>query len=451
MKRRHLFIQLGSYNTAELSAHLEALYNAGGPLVDLVVSYTGLRPLGNLYNEHLSILEPYLPWGDKRLCANVFFGTQVIDYSSYTDTWGQANTNPVFRWALLDIQRLVLARLAARYAGKPWHFYIEHEAALDKLADPKVAAGYEAFLVQSIRDFRQHRPTGAVLWSPAFFRTRPQAGLAAVLDAMFKRIARYSNSSGIDWLHLQDMGGRGWLNPTVADVKAWVEALGTSFASKMVNVEQFKTVDGELLPGERTVLDKLEAAYRAAGLQIGICWEMRWYMRQTLGAGDLVPPPEPTPPPTADTLVALSKSYVGASFPRFAANNTWRWHRDKVASWLKDGLHTGRYSRRARVAQLVGERIRKITGLEVQGIRYMRPYVENPTTGRVVNSDHQTAGAIDIFFHTDAERAWLPYVYETMRILQERYVVRYIVRLGANPAHFDHIHVSFQLGTKVAD
>lgn len=442
MKRRHLFIQLGTYPIAELSAHLAALYVAGGPLVDLVVTFTGRRGDGALYEEHLAVLEPYLPWGSTRIAGNVFFGTQVIDYTGYTDTWGAAIKDPVFRWKLITQQRAVLNRLAVRYEGKPWHFYIEHEAALDKLVpDAGIAAGYEAFLIQSVRDFRQIKPNSAVAWSPAFFRASPAVGTADVLDRLFTRVKAFSGGPGVDWILLQDMGGRGWLNPTVGDVKAWMAALGTSFRSKQVNVEQFQTVDGQILPGDPTVIAKREAAYRAAGLDIGASWEMRWYMRQLVV---VVPPP----PPPSDTLVALSKSYTAAPWPRLAASNTWLSNRNQVKGWLSDGVHRGTYSRRAQLAELVGKRFRTITGLEVQGIRYMRPYVANPSTGRAVNSDHLTAGAIDIFFRTTAEKAWLPYVYETLRILEERHIVRYIVRLGANAAHHDHIHVSFQIGAK---
>jgi hypothetical protein len=431
--RKHLFIQLGSYNLAELAEHLEQLHQAGGPLIDLIVTQTGDYG-GHLYTAALDILDPYLPWGPKRLAANVFFGTNV-QYAPGSEPYGRDMLTADFRWTQLLIQRRLLTALNARYPDRNWHFYIEHEAVLERIVtDSALSRAYEAFLIQSIRDFRgQFRPFGAVAWSPAFWNTNVPQGAKTHLEALFNAIKTWTGDPGLDWILLQDMTGRAW-GDTVkpAHVKAWMDALGNSFRSKQVNVEQFRTVGTGLVPKDPAVVAQTEQAYRNLGLQIGAAWEMRWYMRQQAAVET-----------GWDTLAKVGK---GASWPRLAARNTWQWHRDKVSKWLRTGAHTGAYSRRAALAEHVGREIRRLTGLEVQGIRYMRPYTTNPSTGRAVNSDHLTAGAIDIMIRTDVERRWLPQLYKLLDELQRRHVVRYRINLGQNAAHWDHIHVSFQIG-----
>ena len=85
-------------------------------------------------------------------------------------------------------------------------------------------------------------------------------------------------------------------------------------------------------------------------------------------------------------------------------------------------------------------------GLEVQGQYYMRPYDPNPPSGRAVNSDHLTAGALDIFFRTNRDRLHLDAVRRILDELVRRNIIRYYIDLGANAAHDDHIHASLQLG-----
>lgn len=432
-----IFIQLGSIQATELADALEYAYR-NDLYTDVCVSQVADTD-GNLYVDKLEILEPYLPWGDKPTFNNVFFGTNV-DYTGWSRPYADDMANGVFRWKLLHLQKLIAARISGRYLGRVYHWYIEHEAPLNHLSEPSIRAGYEAFLVQSIRDLNALNPRGAILWSPAFWTPSIPAGLD--LAGFFERVAHYAGRP-IDWLHLQDMLGRDRPDIDIDDAIAWLRAL-PSFSSKRVNMELFRTIPEGMTAEDREVIEARRRQYQAAGIGIGISWELRYDFRARTA---LAPPVVPTPAPE-DTLVSITQSYTGAHWPRLRAYNTWQSNRDEVSTWLRTGAVNGKYARRAIVAADLGRRLHKITGLEVQGIRYMRPYSANPSTGRAINSDHLTAGAIDIFIRTEAERAWLPYLYETFRILEERGVVRYIVKLGYNAAHWNHIHVSLQVGVQ---
>ena len=445
--RRHLFIQLGTYPLAELTAHLEALHQAGGDLIDLIVTFTGDRN-GSLFNAHLDALDPYLPWGSKRIAANVFFGTQA-DYQGRSNVYGTAMLDGDFRWDLLLQQRRILVALDRRYAGKTWHGYIEHEGVLDIIAArTDIATAYEAYLVQSIRDIRRFDTGKAVAWSPGFWSLTVPSHARTVLDRLAARIKMYVGEPGLDWILLQDMIGRPWAaKPEPTDVYAWYVALGEQYRSKQVNVEQFAYDGPHMVPGDPARIANFEDHYRALGMRIGASWEMRWYMRQP----DLQEPTVSDEDRAIEALAALGKVGTGASWPRLAAHNTWKSRRDQVAGWLRDGVHRGSYSRRAELAAHIGTAIAEITGLEVQGIRYMRPYTPNPSTGRAVNSDHLTAGAIDIMIlpTKPEETKWLGYLYDLLDELEARHVVRYVIDLGENAAHWNHIHVSFQIGAKL--
>lgn len=441
-----IFIQLGSISEAELRDAL-AWAHKTQRYTDLAVSQVGDNGEGYLYEKKLAILDPYLPWGERKTFNNVFFGTNV-NYEGVRDPYGQAMKSADFRWKQLLLQRRIASRIKQRYPHRPIHFYVEHEAPLNYLADPSLNAAYEAFLVQSVRDLRHVQPGCAILWSPAFWTPSIPSGLD--LPAFFRRVQQFSDGTGIDWLHLQDMQGRDRPDINEQHAVAWFEAL-PNFRSKRMNMELFRTENGQMYPEAREVIDARKSFYRSRGVPIGISWELRWDYR----APDAAERPFIAPQTDAneirdlDSLYQVAEDYRGARWPRLAAHNTWASRRQQVADWLKDGVHRGSYSRRAELAEHVGKRIRRITGLEVQGIRYMRPYTPNPSTGRAVNSDHLTAGALDIMIYNDEDAIWLPALYRMLERLEERHVVRYIIKKDQNAAHHNHIHVSFQIGAQV--
>lgn len=106
----------------------------------------------------------------------------------------------------------------------------------------------------------------------------------------------------------------------------------------------------------------------------------------------------------------------------------------------------GVYGQRVRYTADVGRYIKDKWGVEVQGINYFRP-ISAEGGGQARNSDHKTAGAIDIMLNPNDQN--------DMRVGAQ--IMRYLRGLGTtaytiweptdpNDAHFDHIHVSFKLG-----
>lgn len=91
-------------------------------------------------------------------------------------------------------------------------------------------------------------------------------------------------------------------------------------------------------------------------------------------------------------------------------------------------------------------------GIRVQGDNYYRPW-EDPAAarekGRDPNSDHLTAGALDLFLHVnnpDDMAMWRNRVKPMLDELIDMGVVANYLPPGANDFHRDHAHVSFALG-----
>lgn len=105
-----------------------------------------------------------------------------------------------------------------------------------------------------------------------------------------------------------------------------------------------------------------------------------------------------------------------------------------------------------------GERVRltnqyaqffKDMGIRVQGQNYFRPYDADPAEGRAVNSDHLTAGALDLFFDYNNKDDMAFYNQRVRPILEDmvqKGILRQVLHPGTNKAHMDHAHISFSLG-----
>lgn len=107
----------------------------------------------------------------------------------------------------------------------------------------------------------------------------------------------------------------------------------------------------------------------------------------------------------------------------------------------------GVYGARVRYTAQIGQEIAaRWTNVEVQGANYFRP-VGAVGGGQVQNSDHKTAGALDIMINpqnADQMRSGT----QIMAYLRSLPGVAYIIWEPNDPsnAHYNHIHVSFALG-----
>lgn len=128
------------------------------------------------------------------------------------------------------------------------------------------------------------------------------------------------------------------------------------------------------------------------------------------------------------------------------AENT---HAQNIAD-AKAGV--GVYGERARTVASMVPVIQQIFGgmvTSIQGANYFRPYEENPPPGRAKNSDHLTAGALDLMMPRDSaehRRYYNEVMVPQLRRWQEQGLVASWLGYEQNSAHDDHVHVSFALG-----
>lgn len=98
------------------------------------------------------------------------------------------------------------------------------------------------------------------------------------------------------------------------------------------------------------------------------------------------------------------------------------------------------------IDQMWGDQITKI-----EGANYFRPMQSEEETraaGRAMNSDHLTAGALDLYLDANNPEDMAFYnnvMVPQLRRWQEQGLVASWVGLGANAAHDNHVHVSFAL------
>lgn len=428
MAKHGAFLQLASMSADDIVKYCEWVKQNRQDFDDLCVTAIADAD-GILYTDKIFALKPYLPGQPKAAFSNVFFGS-ATDYRGASSPYDTDMLSSDFRWRNLHLQKSVLSALRASLTGVRWHCYIEHEAALDKLIKNNLRAAYEAYLIQSVRDLRAINPGCAVLWSPAFWQTSIPSGLEEKLTVMFDNIKQNTDGIGINWLHLQDCQGR-FFNPSYQDSMNWYNMLPV-FPSKRMNLEYFEQTSTGLVPADRTEVEARIQAYTTAGVPLGISWELRWIYR------------------VRQQVVAVNpfeSSFIESAYYGRADNISFA-NRQEVRTWLETGKITGLYSARAAVTAKAAKLLTGHYPLEVQGARYMRPYIATVVPGRSVNSDHLTAGALDVFFRTDIDKNHYAAVKEILDGWKGRNVVRYYLDLGSNWAHRDHIHVSFQLGVR---
>lgn len=280
--KKSLFIQVRSYPSGDLTDHLDHVReehkdrSKDDYIFNVVLDEIG-DAWGNL-SPSLHLILPYLPGGAKRTFDNVFVGSHFIRWDGKGSAYNTGMKDPAHRWASLGIQRALWSRFADLYSG-PWHFYINHEGVLDWLDDDWLRACYEAYLIQSRRDADGIRPSRALLWSPSIWSGKPlSAKELSNVKTMFGNVARVQ-PPGVNWLHLQDMMGRGRADITNADVLAWYTALKeVGFASLRVNMESFTKDEGRNVPEDPAVLAAREDWYERHGLPVGASWEMRYWI-----------------------------------------------------------------------------------------------------------------------------------------------------------------------------
>lgn len=282
MAKKSLFIEANWYNPTLLRQHLEhvRLYHKDPSRDDyihnVVVNQIG-RENGTLAS-NMAIIAPYMPGGDRKTFDNAFIGSTIIKADR---PYSVGMTDPSHRWRSLNAQKRLWLSFKTQYPHIDWHPYLEHEGVLDYFTSESIRQGYEAYLIQSIRDARivHGGKSRAFLWSPAIWSGRPLTWRQRrAIKKTFRNVQSWTG--GRFWLHLQDMMGRGRADITKEDVRTWYRQLNAMrcFASLRVNMEMFTTRPGYYGSGDPAEVQAREAWYAAQGMPLGASWEMRFWM-----------------------------------------------------------------------------------------------------------------------------------------------------------------------------
>lgn len=442
---KSLFIQVNTSNSSLLQTALEHIRQEHRDTNESDIIYnvvlTDILDGNGNPDPRLEIIRPYLPGGATPAFDNVFVGVGNTDYTGSNGTlppWQATSPyaagikDPAFRWSNLIRQKDAWLKFSQWYGGSLFHGYVGYEAVLSWWTNNSIAQAYEAYLIQSVIDLHSVAPGSAVLWSPSIWdrwtwlSAEQKTLIVNAINNVFTNIPAWAYGNKVNWLHIQDARGTtaGWGTAAVqnVDVQAWYQDIGALnlWDSFRVNMEMFNQYYMAITPA---TYDLREQEY--SNLQVGASWELRYWWPSHTEVDDL--------------------AYHGSATTQKADNISWA-NRNEVRTYLYTGQLTGQYANRAHVADIIADEIRIRFGLAVQGDRYMRPYDPNPPAGRATNSDHLTAGALDIFFQSSNSKEQLAAVRAYLDDLKAKNVVRYYIDLGANDAHNDHIHASLQLG-----
>jgi hypothetical protein len=263
-----------------------------------------------LLTDRIDALLPYFP-GGKGPCNfdNVFVGTVNLDgarppgvdpssWSAYRD--GIKNAS----WRTNVLQRSSkVAQAFQNHVNKSanpnvvYHWYISQEALLELFTDAAVEQGYEAFMIQHIKDLSSVAGNRAFIWSPGFqalpynVSDSDKTLLRTNLTTFFNNVrsgvrafnSYHANDGGPLWLHLQDHVGSMasfWPPMTREDAANWYFFVSGlfPFTSIGMNVEQFKTINWKCcFPGDAAEIMSREQYYLQQKIGLGAAFELRYW------------------------------------------------------------------------------------------------------------------------------------------------------------------------------
>lgn len=283
--KKSLFIQCAHTSPWQIAQQLEHVrLHHKDPSKDDYIYNVVLDEIGDERGLHINQLDTIAPYLRKTF-DNVFVGSHYIRWTGAGTAYAEGMANSRHRWRNLVMQKNLWQAFVARYPSIPIHWYINHEGVLDYFDIPEVRAGYGAYLLQSVKDSHAIKPRRAVLWSPAVWSGKPLTSLEEAQIALTFRRVRYlaqhaGHHAGVNWLHLQDMMGRGRADITEQDVLQWYRELKAAYSwdSLRVNMEYFTRNEyGQLVPEDPAVIQARENWYQQHGVPLGASWELRWW------------------------------------------------------------------------------------------------------------------------------------------------------------------------------
>lgn len=292
---KSLFVQVSTSDADTLTTQLQHVVDhhrdpAGDDYIEnLILDEIGLR--FSLHFSQLDAIEPFLSSFNQ-----VFIGSHFISWEGAGGAYAEGIANSEHRWANLKTQKKLWQDYADNYSNDT-NFYINHEGVLDYFDIPHVRAGYEAYLIQSVRDSHSINPEADILWSPAVWSgVELSDAEESAIATTFRNVSNVS--VGVNWLHLQDMMGRGRIDITKEDVAQWYGELKAMdlWDNLAINMEAFTRVEGGLVAADTDVLQAREDWYTAQDIPVESMFELRyWYESHATHAA--APPPYTGPPP----------------------------------------------------------------------------------------------------------------------------------------------------------
>ena len=347
--RKSIFVDLGATPAWETKARIRTIcdelrkpdsetYIQNIVLVGVVDPGTGM-----IRDGHLDAILPHVPGGGENTCFdNVFIGPTVLsdldrpwklrpDFPQSLEPWCADSPycggilTPSWRWDNLVANRKAtdafLGFVGQSYPGvrANLHWYVTYEGYFDWFGDnsysQQLRTAYEAYFLQSIRDFRSaliaageaaETSSRAVLWSPSYensfwaHQTQQLAAIRSGLGSTLRNVAAAAAQEGIargvGWLHMQDrLGQIGCFTLECYDsVAAWYEFLSTvgdeqfRFENLRVNMELF--APGDFPDGDPLEHQVRQDYYEARGVPVGASWELRFLLPDRPVGIDVNPP-----------------------------------------------------------------------------------------------------------------------------------------------------------------
>jgi hypothetical protein len=306
-----------------------------------------------------------------------------------------------WRWANLE------AASAAAVEALPFAdgWYVSYETGMNVFSSESFRAPWEWYLGDMVRRLRAVKDV-PIIWSPYLFGNVSLPAVNGWAQTMRAVKEYYSPGAQLE-VHVQDGVGSGI--QTASSAISWIQAMKSkNVVPVKVNVEWFRASDFMAADGRSR-----EATYKAHGLEIGACWEARYWYRIL------------NQPVSDDTLI---REYILRVSPKpkggEAPNN--RAHADDTF---------GPYFDRAKYVTQWGKNlIVQFPGLFSLGQWRALGVTPKPGDGRSPNSDHYSGGAYDF----GGPRSLLE---QALAVVRTDQTVSFAKVHGA-PLH---LHVSFKI------
>lgn len=310
-----LFFQLRGVPVAQLVEAFEDIRDNHPEIRSVALEIIGDFD-GNLYRSQMDAIRPYLPGGTRSAVDFVYIGSAIPQWTSTTTSpYREGIKDWQEREKALALQLKLWRQVKDRYpdlvADPNCGLYINYEAVLEFwVADPSIRWSYEYFFKRSIVDAESIRKGIDLLWCPAWWVRTPPAGMKTLINQTWNGMLAETGRI-IDRVDVEDMMGRNWIGATVDHVEQWVNTFEDTGARVAVDCELFE--EPAWSPSDPQELNNRMQAYINRGLEIGHCFEFR-YWQQLPHTHPVAPPLPPTvnqPPQEVWDAIVVALAEIG--------------------------------------------------------------------------------------------------------------------------------------------